>query len=135
MEMLQLPNANFHLMRRNCEVIYDCDDVEPLQNDQEDFPEPAPMKRAFLDFANLPALDLDQYQQNDLDESDPEILLTDSDDEDDFVVRNMRDDEDADTAIDSADQDCLSDGSMSDLEDFDEVPIKNDARILFQAAE
>jgi len=90
------------------------------------------MKFANLNLANLPVINLDNFDCSEQ-EFDPEILLTDSEDEDDFTANYQEDD--AETAIDSADQDCLSDGSMSDMDVFDEEPIKNDARILFQAAE
>lgn len=62
--------------------------------------------------------------ENSCDESDPEILLTDSEDEDDFA---NGDELEAKTAIDSADLEALSDEcDMSDIDVFAEDSLSED---------
>ena len=132
---LQLPQEPLSYFRRPVEVQFD-KESEPvaikhgfsMMNDSG-----CPIRQAFLNLANSPALECDDFDcDNECDESDPEILLTDSDDEDDF---GNVDELEANTAIDSADLDNLSEGSMSDMDVFDEASIAGDCHILYMAPE
>ena len=74
-------------------------------------------KQAFLDMASAPLLNLDDLDDSfNFNDSDPEILLSDSDEEDEELIVMADDDDqlDADTAIDSADLNEISDNCSLD---------------------
>lgn len=77
-------------------------------------------KQAFLDMASAPLLNLDDLDESfNFNDSDPEILLSDSDEEDEELITMGDCDElEASTAIDSEDFNNLSDSdNMSDFEE------------------
>ena len=77
-------------------------------------------KQAFLDMASAPLLNLDDLDESfNFNDSDPEILLSDSEDEEDegLIAMGDRDELDAETAIDSDDMNNMSEEGM---EEFDE---------------
>ena len=81
-------------------------------------------KQAFLDMASGPVLDLDAFENDSADDfcdSDPEILLSDSDEEEEG--ENMIDEcqvADAETAIGSEEDFVDSDEESMDMDVFDE---------------
>jgi hypothetical protein len=89
-------------------------------------------KQAFLDMASAPLLNLDDLDESfNFNDSDPEILLSDSDEEDDELIAMGGCDElECDTAIDSEDMNNLSEGS-DDMEDFDELVDRNSINSSF----
>ena len=61
-------------------------------------------KQAFLDMASAPVLNLEDLDESfNFNDSEPEILLSDSDEEDDELIAMEDEELDADTAIDSTD--------------------------------
>lgn len=81
-------------------------------------------KQAFLDMASAPLLNLDDLDDSfNFNDSDPEILLSDSDEEDEELIVMADDDDqlDADTAIDSADLNEISDNCSLDEEGIDHM--------------
>jgi len=89
-------------------------------------------KQAFLDMANSPIINLDDFEDStNFDDSDPEILLSDSEDEDEDLMHMQNDsDEDAETAIDSDD---LNDEEFSDMMDvFEETDCQN---VIFESSD
>lgn len=89
-------------------------------------------KQAFLDMASAPLLNLDDLDESfNFNDSDPEILLSDSDEEDEELIGMGGCDElEADTAIDSEDLNNLSEG-CDDMEDFDELVDRNSSNSSF----
>ena len=88
---------------------------------------PLPMRQVIAGIHSIPALPPNYFESdNSFDASDPEILLTDSEDEDDFIDFEKVE---VETAIDSTDLNNLSQGDFDDLGDFDEEPIGHDAQI------
>ena len=126
---IQLPfAAQSALLRRPVEIqINKESEMVPIYKNlpvhsQENLP--FPIRQAIHGFSNMPVLPHNYFESdNSCDESDPEILLTDSEDEDDF---NNDAEVDNDTAIDSADLDFQSEGNMDCLDVFDEESIGND---------
>ena len=87
-------------------------------------------KQAFLDMASAPLLNLDDLDESfNFNDSDPEILLSDSDEEDDELITMGDCDElEASTAIDSEDFNNLSDSmeeGIDNMSDFDEGSINS----------
>lgn len=78
-------------------------------------------KQAFLDMASAPLLNLDDLDESfTFGDSDPEILLSDSDEEDDeLIAMGDCDEQDADTAIDSDDLNNLSDSMDEGIDNMD----------------
>ena len=73
-------------------------------------------KLAFLRMANAPVMNVDYDDSTEEEDSDPEILLSDSEDED-----YCQDEDEANTAIDSQDlNDMASEMEKDDLDVFDE---------------
>jgi len=96
----------------------------PIQSYQPDYPISS-TKQAFLDMASAPLINLDECNEsiNYSDCEDPEILLSDSDeeDEDDFSGFAGNEELDAETCIGSDDLNDYSDcESSSDMDVFDE---------------
>lgn len=80
-------------------------------------------KQAFLDMASAPLLNLDDLDESfNFNDSDPEILLSDSDEEDEELIVMADDDElDASTDIDSADLNDFDENSSLDEEGIDHM--------------
>lgn len=90
-------------------------------------------KQAFLDMASAPLLNLDDLDESfNFNDSDPEILLSDSDEEDEELIAMgcSEDQLEADTAIDSEDLNNLGEGA-DDMEDFDENADRNSINSSF----
>ena len=80
-------------------------------------------KQAFLDMASGPLLDLDAFDNDSADdfcESDPEILLSDSDEEEGENLIDECQEADAETAIGSEEYFMDSDEESMDMDVFDE---------------
>lgn len=129
---------NFHHLP--VEILRDnSDKPEPLQlpcNFASCIQQPvSATKQAFLDMASAPLLNLEDLDESfNFNDSDPEILLSDSDEEDEeeeLIVMADDDEFDADTAIDSADLNQLSDNDSLDeegidhMDDFEECTDRN----------
>ena len=88
-------------------------------------------KQAFLDMAQAPLLNLDDLDESfNFNDSEPEILLSDSDEEDEELIAMDDNELDAETAIDSADLENISDNSLDEegidhMDDFDESTGRN----------
>jgi hypothetical protein len=82
--------------------------------------------------ANSPIMNLDDFEDStNFDDSDPEILLSDSEDEDEDLMHMQNDsDEDAETAIDSDD---LNDDSFdAGMDVFEETDSQN---VIFESSD
>jgi hypothetical protein len=89
-------------------------------------------KQAFLDMANSPIINLDDFEDStNFDDSDPEILLSDSEDEDEDLMHMQNDsEEDAETAIDSDD---LNEEECTDgMDVFEETDCQN---VIFESSD
>lgn len=134
---LQLPAQAFNFLRRPVEIMMgkDCEPVPVKFCTPADGNANCPIRQAFANLAELPehVINYDECDNDfSFNDSNAEILLTDSEDEDDFGGIN---DVEADTAIDSADLEDLSDGDFSDMDVFDEAPIAHDNRLILMEAD
>jgi hypothetical protein len=112
-------------LRKPCMVLdFDYSKAEPLQLPIQPQHPVSAAKQAFLDMANGPVMNLDDLNISECNyDSDPEILLSDSDEEDEPIMAMEEGSEaDADTAIDTNEvlSSCGSDMDFSN-EDFDET--------------
>ena len=88
-------------------------------------------KQAFLDMASAPLLNLEDLDESfNFNDNEPEILLSDSDEEDEQLIDIDDEELDAETAIDSTDMQNLSDNSLDEegieyMEDFEESTDRN----------
>ena len=88
-------------------------------------------KQAFFEMASAPLLNLDELDESfNFNDSEPEILLSDSDEEDEQLIAMEHDELDAETAIDSADLENISQNSLDEegidhMDDFDERTDRN----------
>jgi len=118
---------HFSYIRQNCEIL-DLDDKkvnsEPLQLPVASSSEMS-SKQAFFTIGSGSMMNLDDFnvEDNFCYDSDNEVLLSDSDDEDNFqpLALNMDHEQtDAETAIDSEDLNELSEGDLSDDDSIEE---------------
>ena len=92
-------------------------------------------KQAFLDMANSPIINLEEYEDcANFDESAQEILLSDSDDEDEDHIQMLNEqEEDMRTSIDSDDlNNMFIEEDMDAIDVFDESDSQN---VIFQSDE
>ena len=88
-------------------------------------------KQAFLDMASAPLINLEDLDESfSFNDNEPEILLSDSDEEDEQLIDIDDEELDAETAIDSTDMQNLSDNSLDEegieyMEDFEESTDRN----------
>ena len=90
-------------------------------------------KQAFIEMASAPLLNLEELDQSfNFNDSEPEILLSDSDEEEEELIAMEHEDLDidAETAIDSADLENISNNSLDEegidhMDDFDERTDRN----------
>lgn len=113
-------------LRMPCQVLDQDDDKasEPIQLPIQASGTVSAAKQAFLDMAAGPVMNLDDISFSECNyDSDPEILLSDSDEEDEQVIPMEDAELDADTVIDT-NENLSSRGSEEDdfsNEDFDET--------------
>ena len=92
-------------------------------------------KQAFLDMANSPIINLEEYEDcANFDESAQEILLSDSDDEDEDHIQMLNEqEEDMRTSIDSDDlNNMFIEEDMDSIDVLDEFDSQN---VIFQSDE
>ena len=95
----------------------------PLQLPQQPEQNISATKQAFLDMASGPLLDLDAFDNdsaNDFCDSDPEILLSDSDEEEGENLIDECQEADCETAIGTEEDFMDSDEESMDMDVFDE---------------
>jgi hypothetical protein len=123
----QSARAQLQFLRMPCEIL--CEDGEPLQLPKINYAAMSnisPAKQSFFSMVQDGAADLNECDDcANYYDSDPEILLSDSEDEDEDIMDN--DEADAETDIDSEDLSLNSDEERLDTNGDFEAPTSTDA--------